>query len=695
MLSYYNRRGKKSKLNKLPDTRIVQLTVEELNALQSFLSMNCSTVQSFDDKHPQFTGYWITKIGNVTPGLQNTINNLLSSLEKINLESDHPICSVSQMLFSNFLNLPSDEIITNDIMLAKFKFPLKGSSSIASSSSQPTYENEESIMILHLLEQLEEPQDIELVIFYQNCIITTIMKLALTKTEKLVLQNQIDLSEIKILIENVNTEMEKNIEQFPDLFVNGFKILNEIIKKNVEIKSELEDYRRLLHNIDIDNEISLTKYEETSDEEYMQKLLKKVFNHINDFKCYYQSIKCQITEHNKYYKIFNKNKKTQSLKHPGGDKNISNEKCYYIFNIYLICYQAVIYINERIERNIQEDGETILFERIWAAVKSVQYYIHTVLKMFKKDFHFREMASKIAIVLVNFKKKSSAELKNYHAERIFNVVMTELNTFETKHCDHSKFNFLLINNINWINFGKGQLIEESNRKYIGIFYSTLSEDFLLNNLDPKQNLEHFDIGYLNETFIKPSEIVNYYGKYITFIWKGKKLNILEIYKDATLLILNYEDLNELYGIYFKFFAASVYFEMKEILDRNKISIIESGFYKLKEHLSNFLLDLFPNNLHSLIEDIHSLLNISSKTTSKKVLTADSSLKRKKEKIEERFKKFSVEFRKSNAPMQKLNRTVLMKVQIFNTSESAFKGLNSALKTEVKKFNELFLKFQIV
>lgn len=630
-----NSKTKKSKRNKSPHTRIVQLIVEELNTLQSFSSMNCSTVQTFDDRNPQFTGYWITKIGNVTPGLQDRINDLLSSLEKINLESNQPICSVSHMLFVEFLL--SNEFIQRDIAYARFKFPQTKSSSIASSSSQSTYVNKESIMLSQILQKIEVSQDIELVVLYQNFIITTIMKLALTKTEKLVLQNQIDLSEIRNLIKVVDSEIKKNTKQFPDLFVDGFKILNELINSNVENHSELEDYRRLLHTIEIDDELSLK--DEISDKNYVQNLLEIILNRINDFKCFYQSIKCQITEHNKFYKTLIENNNIQYLEH--GDKSILNEICNFIFNIYSICYEAVIYTNERIDRNIQNDNETILFQRIWKALETVLHYIHTVLKINKNHMYFFEMASKIAIVMVNFKKKSSAELKNYHAERIFNVVMTELNIFETKYCDHSKLNFLLINNINWINFGKGNLIVESFDKFIKSYYSTNATDSLLNNLDPKQSLEHFDVGYLNEKFIKPSSIVNRYEKYITFIWKGKKLNISKIYEDATSLVLDHEDLNELYGIYFNFFAATVYLEMKKILDDNKIKTIENKFGQSKKHLSNFSLNLFSNDMHSLIERINSLLNISSKTMTY------SSLNKKKEKIEGHFKKYSMEIIKLN------------------------------------------------
>lgn len=715
MKSYYNNKIQFNRYKSLytPDTRIVQLIVEEMNEIQRFLSLNCSVVaQLSNTNHPQFTGYWITEIDRNADNIN--ISSLLSVVtEPLHLKSDRLQCSVPQMLFTNFLSLKN--LISHDIKNAQLKFLQIDSFSTFFSFSNPDDE-QTKISISNILKHAEEFLDTELLLRYQDCVLTTIMKLVLNKTEKMLLDKETNLSLVYNLIENLNSSINNSIKEFPELFVNGFKILNEMLNKT-EVQSELDDYRQLLDSIDINDDRSNSTKEELSgsknavnelmksiqdqasssssnysvpeiqlselpDEEYVRILLGSLLDNIDEFKCFHQSTKFRIIEQNKYYKTLIENKNVQYLEHPVGDNSTSiNERCNFVFNVYLICYEAVVYVNESFEIGPYQTEKNILSKRIWDAIHKVRDYFFAVIKMDVKDFNLLKLVYKIAIILNNFKEKLNKESQNYHVERIFSVVMIELNIFETKFCDHSNFNFLLINNVNWINFGNGILIEEFNKSYLKQFVSDYDTNWLSNNAEIETDFQHIDIEYLLVTFITKSKVVKQYKGKINFFWKGTKLDILQIYNNAMNLTLNYEDLFGLYHIFFKLHVGAVYFEIKNILNKKSIKTGIKKLNELKKYRPNFQLDLFPENLRGLIKDIDSLWDTLS----------DSQFTKKRENIEEKFTKFSMEFNNTNTVKEKIKKNM---DKIINGPTKAFISINDALMKDVRMFYNLFSTLKI-
>lgn len=185
-----------------------------------------------------------------------------------------------------------------------------------------------------------------------------------------------------------------------------------------------------------------------------------------------------------------------------------------------------------------------------------------------------------------------------------------------------------------------------------------------------------------------------YGLNITFYWKGKKLNVIEIYQDAIFLTLNPYDLFVLYDIYFKFYVAAVYYEIMDILNTNKLKTIKKGFEKIKTWTTNFEFKYFPEELHLLIKDIHMLLNRPTKiteNTDRWEIDLTSALTKSKTKIDEQMTKFTIEFKRTTVS-KKINRG-LLKVNIFCFSVAALKVINSGTSSDLKSMKILYLKFR--
>lgn len=677
------------------DSSVIRIVLEEMNAFQSFLSMNCKDIKP-NKKNSTFFGYWMT-IDDVLIDV-STINNFLYNVHYIKIELNQQKCLANQIFLENIVTINSNDPISFDIVNAKIKIT-----------------NTEKISIKNILEQIKVSYDIDIMYWYQDSILTSIVKLLYNKIIKVIKINQLTQELIKKIIE-IDSKIFENRTKLPVNLVDGFAFLAKVIKANTELIKQLEGYEKSLGNIEFEERnstststktIILTKRQHDvknfktqlnsctivnvpinlnwDDFTYLKNLMTKISDNFDDFKCLHHYFKCLHNEHKKYFIPLIENKKLLSVKE---DSYESDKTCNFILNIYTICYQAITFINGSIHNKSNILNETY-FKRTWKIIDDIKDYFLRIIKSNIKNLRFLKMAHDIVILLVNLRNPSEYHKKKYHLDRVLNVIMTELDYYGIKHCTSSKFNYLLFANMNFVNFGRSEKI---NNFMVKFFEKVITENIKTNDLNinskiTKKDYEYLSIQYLYDTFIKDSIVFQLYGSYIKVYWKGKKQTIKNVYESSIFSTLNPLNLYALYDIYFKFYAAVLYYEMKEILKKNKVKKLKKGFSKIIKYVPNFHVGYFPLRLSSFIENIIELLNTPKLNMPNENVLLEKILENKK-KIDAQFKEFNFCFEKFTG-IKKIKNTV---IHLF--TDKALKKINIEFSSNVQNINKYFSKLEL-
>lgn len=685
-------------LNK-SDSFVIRIVLEEMNALQRFLSMNCLDIRP-NQKNSTFYGYWIT-VDDVLTDV-STINNFLYNMRYITLELGQHKCSITQIFLENIVTITSNDPISHDIANTKIKIT-----------------GTENISIKNILEQIKVTYDIDLIFWYQDSILTSIIKLIYTKVIKIIKGNQLS-QEITSNILEIDSKISENKTKLPVNFVNGFTFLAKVIKTNKELIKQLEDYEKSLSSIEFEEQKLTSKNTDTiilgksqhdanvfktqlkscilvkvksdrnwDDFKYLNILMMKILSNFDDFKCFHNYFKFLRNEQEKYFIPFIRNKKLLLL-----DKENSydfDRTCTFILNVYSLCHRGIMFVNGSIDNNSYILNETY-FKRTWRIINDIKDYFLRIIKSSTKKLDFLKMAFNIAIILINLQNPSEYHNKKYHLERIFHVIMSEINYYGIKHCTSSKFNYLLFTDINFVHFSKSEKINNfMNSFFEKIITKNIEIDDL--NFESKikiKNYEYLSVQYLYDTFIKNSTVCKLYGNYINVYWKGKKQTVKNIYENSTFSTLNSLDLYALYDIYFKFYIAVLYYEMKEVLKKNKIKNIKNGFSQILKYVTNFQIKYFPQELKYFILDIIDLLNTSKDIKSNEHLLMEKILEHKK-KIDVQFEKFNFVFEKSTG-YQKI-KNVFDNFIIHLFTDKALKKINIELSSNVLSIKNYFSKLK--
>lgn len=446
------------------------------------------------------------------------------------------------------------------------------------------------------------------------------------------------------------------------------------------------------------NGVSEKEPEKDSDEQYVLSLMERILNNLDDFKCLHQSVKSQRTEQDKYYNstyIESVNVNNISEYSVGQSDKI----CSFVLKIYSISYQAIMFLNEVIDRKSDYWKQLRFSNRLMKIIINLKDNFLKIVSKETKYLSFKKMALNIAIVLLNSNRLLVSTDKNAkHLERIMNVVVTELNIFAIKNCNQLEFNFLLHNNMDFIDFGKGDV-----ENYMTELFKNIEENSDSKKSDAKDmngnNYEHnsIKIQYLYDTYVKESQVFKSYGKNVTFFWKGKKMSSTQIFEELVFFILNPYDVYLFYDVYFKFYIAVIYYEINLILEKNNYKIMKNGFSELNKILSEFRLEFFPEKFHYLIKDIHTILKIQFETySSQETAVTPDKLKLDnlfivQKRINTKFVDFGIELKKNT--IFTTAKKSFMHLDIFRASIKAFSVINFCLGKYVNDLNKRFSKLR--
>jgi len=436
-------------------------------------------------------------------------------------------------------------------------------------------------------------------------------------------------------------------------------------------------------------DLILVQKNDPYDFDYFNDIIEKLLLNINDIKCVHLSFKFL---RDKYYIPFAEDKRAL-LPSTNRVRDQYCEVCGFVLNIYLLCRNAFKSIDKGCGVSLLSQNENN-FKRSWTIIFEIEDYflrIRTINEEKPIDVDFFKMAYNVTMILFNLLKRSDKKINVYHLERILNAVMTELNSYAVKNCDLPTFN-LFFND-------SSSLDDDDNKikKLISTFFDKyfkikdLNADRLYNTKD----LNYFDVQYLYDNFIKNSKVFKLYGNIIRFYWKGKYRTIKNIYKDAIFFTVNARSLYALFDIYFKFFTAVVYYEVRVVLNIKKLEKKKEKLGMMKNKLNNFRSENFPLELQCLVTDINNLLalpneksNVNHSVDSDDVALANK-LENTKRIIDDKFNKFNIVFEENSLFKMITQKGRLIK--IFYSSDKALLIINNGIPNNQSPFYVYFLR----
>lgn len=658
------------------DNDIVQILLEEMNALQRCLPMNCEYIP-YEMKISQLFGFWIAVNGEESE-IENIISFVANIYDSPDLSSANKLknCSTEKIFLENLGNISSDDYIAKDI----------GNSIVKITKT-------ETIKIKDLWDLMKKSFNIDVIVWYHDIILTALMKLVYYKAN---IEGQHTDESIKRITE-INKDISESGNNIPEYFVEGFERLKNLERDNTNWRSNLLQYADSIDNIQFSKSELINSVSEAS---YFEMLLGKILNYFDDIKCAHGYLKNVLRENDKY---FNKPGITSQLltrkalvyteemiesKH---DK--STKACDLLLNMFKLSFRAHIDINAFEAASLAMSDD----KQIKADFKEIKTVCIAIIKYETYNISLIKMAYNIATILEN--QRYDSQIKEHELlqfKRILNIIMSELNVYSLKYCSRSPFYYLLFNNINLSTSGNNISLQNSISNLIVNRYN-IETDFDIDTIVRAVDLRYFQINYFYEIYVKNNLIVEYYEDYIKFHWKRQQQSIKNIFSDAMEMTLDPQLIYALYDIYFKFYVGAVYYEMKIVLTENSYENLKAKLNNLNDALQFFDSAFFPNELSSFVIDLKELLSITS--------TQKQSVENNEE-IEESKVLSAIQMKESaiNKQLMKYNLTILTtKTDDFKRlrilTQLSLRGitpvslLNYELSSKINEVNNLKKKFR--
>lgn len=673
------------------DDDIIRIFLKEFNILQHFLVINCSDQSIIHNNDnikfdPQVYGYWIQFYDgpyheyNDNEISENIINGFLSQIQHLNLYSNSEAtlnnCSLTQMLLENIVafSYSAYDPVAYDISNAKLKIT-----------------DTDMISIKDMLDQVKISYDIEKLFWYQDSVLSAFIKLICSKIIN-ILKLGNDLSETIInKVKEINNLISQH-KKLPAYLVEVFTILTEVIHEKINsqhlyfktLQTYHESFEIILPN---ETETPSTFVEQNSNDYiYLEICMEKIINNFEDFQCFNQSFQCLRNEHDKYYIPIIESKNTFLHINRTHENNLSELHCKFVINIYTISFYAYLIMNQTSDdTSSNKSFLNILRKEIY----KIRDYLVDVLKTKTMNFDILQMSYNIVSILVNLPEKTVKNVPLFPFRRALTLVMTELNNYGLKYCISLNFDFLLFNNINFMNFPNDYNNKNDKQSILNTFKNIIDirdrNNLVLQEIDEK-DYDYLNVKFLYDNFIKKSKIIKLHNENIMINWNGRKQSIECIYKESINIVLNPNHVYAHYDVYFKFYIAVLYFKIKTILDSSNITNVKD-LKKIKNF--DFTINTIPKKLHPIILDIKSFLNLITQKSNNPSLNTEivvDQLKEKSLNIENKFRKYNIFFINKNFSIKNIHIEL-------NSFYNPMKLLINEFYTNVKTVMDYFSMLQ--
>lgn len=553
-----------------PISNIIRLFLKDMTAFQRVLSINCSSVCS-SGHNLDVNDYWITVTDNVHE--PNDINQFFANIKNINLvSSDQTNCSCKLVLLEMFVAPPMDDEISLDIK-----------------NIDVAFDGNDSVKFKYIMDNIEMSYDPELIIRYQESVSAMIMSLVFSRVIDILFNKSLPKKIINNIIE-IHQIISEDINAFPANLVDGFNVLNNFFTSNNPIIEDLINYYQSMTVVNNLNESKIRR--KWKDIKYLNHLLKRISDNIYGIKCFQETYK---RLHYKYEKSYDLPLTQRKMAFISGIIPTSTTKidiyqrsCFLIQNIYSICYLALMdargsfYILNGPDKLMLKKQSYIILSNIWNYFDIItNYRLHhgDVLKY----------AYTITPILMNLMRTFNNGLSILEIERVYSLIMTELNDVALNNCVFSKQNYLLFNNINLLEVVNKKQTDESFIQIVQLKYEGFNQIRLddIEFLSIENNL-YYNLDLFREQFFKKSKIYRLYEQIIRFYWKGDAKTVKNIYYDISGFLLNPQHFYAFYDLINKFYIAVVYYEIQKVFKKQfKLNIVEKHLDRLSKHLVDF------------------------------------------------------------------------------------------------------------
>lgn len=635
---------------------VLQLFLKHMKELEIFLSMNCSGAPS-NLNSSKFFYDWIEP--NIVMDNDYIINYPTNTNIKLILV-DQLVCSSTQIILNEFVN-PS----TNNPM----------SASNASNINQANVIVNKIIVgtVKDILDEIKKSYSIELIILYQNSVLSAILKFLFHQViyifeMKLNDYERNALNKIQIVYAKILKEKTK----FSEHFVEGFEILHTNAKAESPKVNELKNFYETLQNIQFSN-LEAMKVGSLLN---IRELLNTIILKIDDFKCIQQS---NTFLKDKHYNILLNSK--ISLSNNYSFPSYGRKICNFIKAVYSVCYKCQMNNDDGINNPLDE----VYTKKTFNDLLMIQNYFLYIIKKNIDILGLEKLAYTIVPILLN--AITDLDYFNpFETQRILNIVIAELSLHGIQYCSKSKNNLLFFNNTNSLEFGYDKRIRILSRDFFQIFDSNYDSSDLYFMRLGLTRFNYLNLKYLYNSFVKISPVITQYKNHILFIWNGIPKTIHDVFKDTSMFLVNSNHLLALYDIHFKFYIGLIFLEIEAILKNKNINKIQKKFRKLIKVLDNFNQIFFPQYLSLLIKKVKRLMSFSinlSATNKQDILTEIFNYETE---IKKEFMDFNVVFdEQSYSPF-----SFLMNINLKN----AFKKLYTVINHEIMTLNIYFEQFKI-
>jgi len=560
----------------------IRSILSDATALQRFRLTNCP-----DGHEPHPPGRWTqfdSAAGDIEADFSRTEN----------IKPEPPACSVTQMLLENFATLSTDDGISRDILNAKV-----------------TVTEKNRIPVREILKRVEKDQDVDMISWYQNSVLTTIMKIVCSRLMKIVRESSVRSTEISRcadLINQTNTTVS-GIACLPACLVNGFTILNRALKIDRIKIAELSNYHASLSGIEL-GEIATSATNVKNEIKYLEKMFHMISHNINDLQCVRQYFKCLYDEHDRYHVPFVEDENNFKPVFWADEMRSSEDLCHFVTNIYSMCHKCLL-LSDLCTNNEKSTDKTNNCQKAWTLIDTVKRYFLVVIKNETDDLGLLQMSYNIAMVLVNLQQPSKNSNNIFGLQKTLEVIMSQLYSSNLKYCTSQSSNLLLFHNIKFMELKNDDFIQQSIHAFLekNLKYFKPAS---IGDLDVQPSYNNFmSVAFLYSRCIEHSEFFKKYENNIRIYWEGTLKTVKNIFKEFLLFSLNPKNVYAFYDIYFKFTITAVYYEIINILDtyQNDQNFINVMFGKVSKILTHFEYMNFPKELKQFILNIKTLYDI--------------------------------------------------------------------------------------
>jgi len=640
---------------------IMQVILNEMNEIQRSLVFNCLHF-IIDGSSSHFYGYYIQNSYQKRLLRTDFLNSVTYSIGlTVGTVSE---CSLSQILLEVFI--PQSEENSTDFKRNIFATNVSITDDASSTEKTVTIEN--------IYNHIKTTYDSEAIFVYQDSVIATIMKIISKQVLECSRISNFDIYSILSEIKEMYNIISFDVTNFPKYLVDGFTIWYKIYYNYGDLGlDELQHFHDSLTAIKLPENTETKPFEKIA---YLKTILKEVTNAIVSLQCFQESYRSLHDKHQKYYVPFINSKKALFQNYSVKDNQHSKHVCKFAINIYSLCFQAKMF-NQNVKDKFYSgiEGNDKLKIRFVSALKNLRHYFLLLIKKGLEDERLLKMAYTIAPILANAMARTY--FNHWEVNNALHLVMVDMNSIGLQYCQTSKGNFLLFNKINFFEMGNKKLIDKAMNEFYKYSVNNFEEsDLNVTSIDMKE-FEYFHVNYLYENFIKNSSTVRIYENIIKFYWDGQTQSIRYIYEDSQKSLKNSHNFYALFDLYFKFFVAAVYYEIKVVYESNNLNEIN---FKAAEIIGNctFAKYTFPRALHSLIGDVNDFMNLLSKRGTER----NNEIPVLREKVGDQLKKFSIVF---NKPKKNVRAHFCSKCLQPSTNDTNLVDRCNRLKEELSEY----------